>query len=124
MHDRPRRPPRPACPAEKPRLRMVVTPETPRRRPASQEGARVMTPEPRPHVPTHPMQHGHRPAASGQYPSTLVPEAGWHFLHAFYQVDRAALAGLPQAVREEGRAQILQTLDRSADGAPDPVQCF
>ena len=26
-----------------------------------------------------------------QYPATLVPEAGWHFLHLFYQVDRRAL---------------------------------
>jgi chlorite dismutase len=70
------------------------------------------------------MQHGHRPASSAQFPATLVPEVGWHFLHVFYQVDRGALANLSAEVRAEGRAQIVRALDRSAPGAPEQLQSF
>ncbi len=87
-------------------------------------GAIAMTQETQPHTPTQPMQHGHRPAASEQIPATLVPESGWHFLHMYYQVDRAILGSLATDARSEGRAQVLQALDRSAAGAPDQLQCF
>jgi peroxiredoxin len=73
---------------------------------------------------THPMQHGHRPASSAQFPATLVPTAGWHFLHVFYRVDRAALASLSPEARREGREALVKVLDRSAAGAPDQMQCF
>src|SRR4051812_23076636 len=75
-------------------------------------------------APTHPMQHGHRPASSAQVPATLVPETGWHFLHVFYQVDRAILASLSPEARERGRAEILHSLDRSIEGAPEQLQSF
>ena len=53
---------------------------------------------------THPMQHGHRPASAEQVPATLVPEAGWHFLHLFYRVDRGGPGrALAEAARREGR---------------------
>jgi peroxiredoxin len=74
--------------------------------------------------PTHPMQHGHRPAASAQFPATLVPESGWHFLHVFFQVDRSALTGLPAVAQLRGREQVIRALDKSAQGAPEQVQCF
>jgi chlorite dismutase len=64
------------------------------------------------------MQHGHRPASSSQIPATLVPETGWHFLHVFYRVDRAALAGLGEAARAEGRLEILEALDRGRARVP------
>jgi peroxiredoxin len=83
-----------------------------------------MSEEPRPATPTHPMQHGHRPSSSAQFPATLVPETGWHFLHAFYQVDRAALAALPAGDREAGRAQLIAALGRPAEGGPEQLQCF
>jgi hydrogen peroxide-dependent heme synthase len=83
-----------------------------------------MSEESRPIAPTHPMQHGHRPSASAQLPATLVPESGWHFLHVFYQIDRAALAALSFEVRDEGRAQLIRALDRAAEGAPEQLQCF
>jgi chlorite dismutase len=73
---------------------------------------------------TQPGQHGHRPAASAQYPATLVPEAGWHFLHLFYQVDRRVLAEIPGEARREGRETLRGLLDRSSPGAPDRLQCF
>ena len=63
-----------------------------------------------PHAPTHPMQHGHRPASSAQVPGSLVPEAGWHFLHVFYTVDRAKLAALSSEARAEGRRPGPDTL--------------
>jgi hydrogen peroxide-dependent heme synthase len=75
-------------------------------------------------APTHPSQHGHRPASSAQAPASLVPASGWHFLHAFYKVDRAALASLSAADREEGRGQIIRALDRSVPGAPEQLQAF
>jgi len=73
---------------------------------------------------THPMQHGHRPAASAQTPGTLVPQEGWHFLHLFYKVDRGVLAGLPDSVREAGRQALVAALDPKGPNAPDQLQCF
>jgi hydrogen peroxide-dependent heme synthase len=75
-------------------------------------------------APTHPMQHGHRPAASARYPATLVPETGWHVLHLYYRVDRRALAALSVADRLEGRTVLTRVLDKSTPGAPDQLQCF
>lgn len=75
-------------------------------------------------APTHPMQHGHRPASSAQVPATLVPEAGWHFLHLFYTIDRARLAGLSTEVRNQGREALRAILDGSAAGRPDQMQSF
>jgi chlorite dismutase len=60
--------------------------------------------------PTHASQHGHRPAAAGQVPATLVPESGWHFLHLFYRIDRGALSRLTEADRRQGREQLLSAL--------------
>src|SRR5271167_981093 len=77
-----------------------------------------------PSAPTYPSQHGHRPSAAEQVPATLVPETGWHVLHLFYQVDRAALSGLSSEARAEGKAQIVGALDKSESGAPDQMQCF
>jgi peroxiredoxin len=77
-----------------------------------------------PTAPTHPMQHGHRPAASAQYPATLVPETGWHVLHLYYRVDREALAALSVADRLEGCTVLTRVLDKSTSGAPDQLQCF
>jgi chlorite dismutase len=70
------------------------------------------------------MQHGHRPAASEQVPATLVPETGWHCLHVFYQVDRAALADLDRHSRERGRGELIGALDRAAPAAPAQLQGF
>ena len=84
----------------------------------------AMSQESRPHTPTQPMQHGHRPAASAQVPATLVPEAGWHVLHVFYHIDRAVLAALTPDVRAQGVAQLARILDRSASPAPEQLQCF
>src|SRR4051794_38520280 len=83
-----------------------------------------MPPETQPHAPTQPMQHGHRPAASEQFPATLTLESGWHLLHMFYQIDRGVLAALSAEVRAEGRDQVLKALDRASAGAPEQLQCF
>jgi len=74
--------------------------------------------------PTVPMQHGHRPASSERIPATLVPPAGWHFLHVYYRVDRAALAKLDDAARQLGRRQFVEALDRGRPGAPEQSQAF
>ncbi|SIO61113.1 chlorite dismutase [Singulisphaera sp. GP187] len=68
--------------------------------------------------------HGHRPASAAQVPATLVPQEGWHFLHVFYKVDRAALAGLSAETRREGIEALKKVLDPAAPGAPDRLQCF
>src|SRR5215211_6003980 len=99
------------------------------RPPPAQERS-PMPPEPNsptsspPQAATHPMQHGHRPASSAQVPATLVPEAGWHVLHLFYRVDRAALAGLPEEARRWGREALIRALDKTAPGAPEQLQGF
>lgn len=69
--------------------------------------------------------YGHgRPSASEDVPATLVPEAGWHFLHLFFQVDRAALAALDESARQRGRAELIEALTPGRPGAPDQLQCF
>lgn len=73
---------------------------------------------------THPTQHGQRPAAAAQIPASLVPQEGWHFLHLFYRVDRAILAGLTSEARREGLEVLKKILDPAAPGAPDQLQCF
>jgi len=73
---------------------------------------------------TYPMQHGHRPMASEQVPATLVPEQGWHFLHLFYRVDRARLAGFSAEDRKQGRDELCQILGSDAAGGPEQLQCF
>jgi len=67
---------------------------------------------------------GARPSTRSQVPASLVMETGWHFLHVFYQVDRAALAALPPDALRDGREQVVKALDRAAPGAPDQLQCF
>jgi peroxiredoxin len=74
--------------------------------------------------PSPPAQHGHRPSASAQVPASLVPEAGWHFLHLFYRIDRAALAAIPEADRAEGRCEVIAALTRDRPDAPDQVHTF
>ena len=66
---------------------------------------------------------GHRPA-SAQAPASLVPESGWHVLHLFYRVDRAALAGMTETARARGREELVRALDDSLPGAPDQLQAF
>jgi chlorite dismutase len=73
---------------------------------------------------THPMQHGHRPAAAAQVPATLVPETGWHVLHLFYRIDRRSLAGLAESIRLQGRDQIIEALGGAGAAAPEQSQCF
>jgi hydrogen peroxide-dependent heme synthase len=73
---------------------------------------------------THPMQHGHRPAAAAQVPATLVPPEGWHVLHAFYRIDRAALAALTAADRLEGRDELIAALSPNGSNRPEQFQCF
>jgi peroxiredoxin len=73
---------------------------------------------------TQPMQHGHRPAASSEIPATLVPETGWHFLHLFYRVDRACLAGMaPEQVRR-GTEQLISALAVNPECGISQLQCF
>ena len=75
-------------------------------------------------IASQPGQHGQRPAPAGQVPATLVPEAGWHFLHLFYRVDRAVLAALPESARGEGREQLIQALKGPAPGESGQLQAF
>jgi hydrogen peroxide-dependent heme synthase len=78
----------------------------------------------RPDTRTQPMQHGHIPAASEQILASLVPEKGWHFLHLFYRVDRARLAGLTPEDRQRGVEDLRRVLGASTPGAPEQIQCF
>jgi hydrogen peroxide-dependent heme synthase len=67
---------------------------------------------------------GHRPSASAQAPATLVPEAGWHFLHLFYRVDRSRLSELSTKQREQGVEELRRVLVARDPGGPEQLQCF
>src|SRR3954463_4899164 len=73
---------------------------------------------------THPMQHGHRPAASAQVPATLFPETGWHFLHLFYRIDRDRLRGFSEHERRTGRDEMGGALDARKPGAVEQLHAF
>jgi chlorite dismutase len=89
------------------------------------QGAETMNPgQPARPDSTQPMQHGHRPASSERVPASLRPETGWHFLHVFYRVDRAALASIAEADRAEGRREIIEALDKGRPGAPEQIHAF
>lgn len=74
----------------------------------------------------------HGPAGSGRpghsaatIPATLVPEGGgWHFLHVFYRVDRAALASLTAEQRTAGRRDVIAALDAARGGGSMQLQSF
>lgn len=55
-------------------------------------------------------------AHEGLDPATLVPTAGWHFLHLFYRVDRGRLAALGPEERRLGRAELESILSKSVPG--------
>jgi chlorite dismutase len=79
------------------------------------ETERQAPPQGRPQRPTAP-----EPAEE----ATLVPVSGWHFLHLFYKVDRAALASLDPGRRAEGRSQVIEALGRKQAGAVEQLQGF
>jgi peroxiredoxin len=84
------------------------------------EGTAATTPD----TPAQPLPPAHRHAASAPVPATLVPETGWHFLHIFYRVDRAVLAGLTGPAVEQGRRELVEALTRPGEGGPEQLQCF
>ncbi len=80
-------------------------------------------------IEAHPAPPVGRPGAQAagahaEVPATLVPELGWHFLHLFYRVDRAALANLVEPSRAHGREELLTALDPTTAGAPTRLQAF
>ncbi len=70
--------------------------------------------------------HGHRPGtAAAAIPATLVPDGGgWHFLHIYYRVDRAALGSMSSEVRDQGRREITEALDTARASATMQLQSF
>ena len=70
-----------------------------------------------------------RPAATGRpvaepTPGSLVPETGWHFLHLFYRIDRAVLAGLSEEQKRAGRRELARILDPAREDAPAQLHGF
>src|SRR5690242_13163468 len=55
---------------------------------------------------------------------SLVPEEGWHFLHLFYRVDRARLAELPTARKDQGIEELKRILGDRPAGGPEQLQCL
>lgn len=68
-------------------------------------------------------RQGPRPAVA-QVPATLVPEVGWHFLHLFYRIDRAALANLSKELRAKGRAELARLLDKANQPNIEQMHAF
>jgi chlorite dismutase len=67
---------------------------------------------------------GERPGTASDVEPSLVPLSGWHFLHLYYRVDRAGLAGLSQDARARGRAEVIGALDRGNASGVEQMQCF
>jgi chlorite dismutase len=84
------------------------------------QGAEVTPPSARP----QPKAPGQRPSPSAQVPASLVPEEGWHVLHLFYRIDRAALAALGPEARQQGRAEVLQALTPTEGGGVEQMHRF
>lgn len=68
----------------------------------------------------------HGPGAMGApVPATLVPEGGgWHFLHLYYRVDRAALAQIDPGLRAEGRKQVIAAVEGAEARGVLQIQSF
>lgn len=69
---------------------------------------------------------GERPArrpTRQEVPASLIPESGWHFLHLFYKVDRAALGRLDAETRRIGRRAFEEILGTKPDGV-EQFQAF
>lgn len=54
------------------------------------------------------------PVAATEAEGSLVPETGWHFLHLYYRIDRAALDRLDPATRDRGRRELVAALEKPA----------
>ncbi len=74
-------------------------------------------------APTHTQAPARRPMAA-DVPASLIPDSGWHFLHLYFRVDRAALAALPESARALGREQLARALSRDTPGAPEQLQAL
>lgn len=56
--------------------------------------------------------------------ASLVPISGWHFLHLFYRIDRARMAGLSESERGRGRAEVWGILAGESVPSPEQMQAF
>jgi len=63
-------------------------------------------------------------AASPAEDVSFEPAKGWHVSHLFYAFDRARLAALSPAAREEGARAFIEALDPAAAGAPVRLQTW
>ena len=55
---------------------------------------------------------------------SLVPESGWHFLHLFYRIDRAALGQLSEQERHAAWQRLQEALQAGSRPFPEQLQCF
>ncbi|TWT51959.1 putative heme peroxidase [Thalassoglobus neptunius] len=55
---------------------------------------------------------------------TIKTSEGWHCLHIYYNIDRAALAQLSQEEITAGAKAVSELMDPMHDDAPERVQCF
>jgi chlorite dismutase len=78
------------------------------------------------HTPTEGSPHGdstsRRPTPE-EFPASLVPHSGWHFLHLFYKIDRAALRGFSPEEKRLGREAFTAILGAKPEGV-EQFQAF
>jgi peroxiredoxin len=63
-------------------------------------------------------------AAHAAVETAIEPCTGWHCSHLFYAFDRARVASLSAAARDEGVRQFAAALDPGAEGAPRRLQSW
>jgi chlorite dismutase len=64
------------------------------------------------------------PEPGGLPEASLVPISGWHFLHLFYRIDRAAQASLSESERESARQQFRTALQPGDAPFPSQLQGY
>ncbi len=69
------------------------------------------------------MNRPHAPAQQLPDPTIELAE-GWHCLHAYYQIDRTALAQLSSEEISAGASEVIAVLDPEAEHAPARIQSF
>lgn len=69
------------------------------------------------------MNRPHVPPQNLPEPTIQISE-GWHCLHAYYQMDPAALRKLSAEEIRSGASAVCEVLDPQAEHAPQRMQCF
>ncbi|HEY6563276.1 MAG TPA: hydrogen peroxide-dependent heme synthase [Pirellulaceae bacterium] len=64
------------------------------------------------------------PVPPASHPASIIPEVGWHCMHAYYEFDRTIYTHWTADERERARSQFLAALSIGRDDRPQRQQTF